>query len=411
METSMMTNIQQETKTKAVKQAEDKMETTSKKPRSIRVVAPKTVAGFLGGFVKNTLGDKTNHGNYSVRKENGVETLVFTSYEHQYNFKTENTVKNVAGNERLAVRLEDGSVLSNANRLQFCGTHAVYGGFRSYNRGQSPAQEILEQAGAIPVPFSVFENAKLKIAHAKVVVKSPSETITIKTEEWNKGEKIEKDETRHYVGACLLEVKDHFFLFDIDREELKHKIFNPFVLKLPRAVRTIEEAYLSLKPAKVVMAELEGKPVERQGEWFFVKRFDELPDMPKPPQELMDLANNPPDARKLGAIQAHEYYQPGNTHGCRFQSNAIRKAYEKAASAWDKAREELLKYSPQRGELQQGDGRPNHVEKYVNYRKMTLVSGEVTHSERVHRDIVLQGWWEPVPNTAVKSWQISGDVD
>jgi hypothetical protein len=338
-----------------------------------------------------------------------VDALYYTAYEHTWNTQEQREVRSIEGKERLAVRLESGLTLSNANRLQYCGTHVVYGGPRSYNSGQAPVQAYLEQAGAIPVPFSVFENAKLDIAKAKVVVKAPSETITVEVKEWKNGKEITKDETRHYVGACLLEIDQNFFLFDIDREELKHKIFNPFVVKLPGATKTIEEAYLSLKPPKAVMAEMEGTPVERQGEWFFIKRFDELPaDLPKPPQELLDIVNNPPDARKMG-IEVREGYNPGD-----YVSNSNSRqwrAYDKACDKWREAQEQVREFQPNPGSLQQGENRANNVELFVRTKEMILVSGTVSHAGREHRDVLLKGWWEPVPNTAVQSWQISGEVD
>lgn len=408
METLVTTQTEQKTGTEMVK-AEPKA-TPEPAAKAARPRAPKTVPGFITGFVKNTLGKKTKFGqNYSIRLQDGVATLQYTAYQNSWNMKEQHEVRSVEGEERLAVRLENGLVLSNANRLQYCGTHPVYGGPRSYNQGQAPAQLYLEEAGAIPVPFSVFENAKLDIVKAKVVVKAPSETVTVTVKEWKNGKEIERDETRHYVGACLLEIDGNFFLFDIDREELKHKIFNPFVVKLPGATKSVEEAYLSLKPPKAVMAELEGTPVERQGEWFFIKRYDELPaDLTKAPQELLDIVNNPPDARKMG-IPVQQGYEPGE-----YVSNSNSRqwrAYDKACDKWREAQEQVREYQPNPGSLRQGENRPNNVELFVRYKDIVLVSGTVSHSGREHRDVLLKGWWEPVPNTAVQSWQVSGEVD
>ncbi|MFH1619817.1 MAG: hypothetical protein ABIG11_07920 [bacterium] len=30
---------------------------------------------------------------------------------------------------------------------------------------------------------------------------------------------------------------------------------------------------------------------------------------------------------------------------------------------------------------------------------------------REHRDLHLTGWWEAIPNTAVASWQVTGEID
>ncbi len=372
--------------------------------------SPKTVPGFITGFVKNTLGNMNKQGNYSSRIENGVPTLVYTTYENHWDSKEQREVRVVAGEERLAVRLDNGITLSNANRLRFCGTHLVYGNGRSYNSGEVPAQTYMVQAGAVPIPFSVFHDANLEIARAKVIAKAPSENITVIVKEWKDGKDVEREESRHYVGACLIELEHNFFLFDIDREELKHKIFNPFVVKLSGSYKTIEEAYLSLKPSKVVMAELEGIPVERQGEWFFIKRHDELPDLPQPPKELDDLVKTPPDARKFG-ISVKDHYELGDYIYIRDSDSPNLVKYREARDKWIEALAKIREFKPNPGSLRQGNNRPNNVELFVRSNNSVLVSGTVSHAGREHRDVLLKGWWEPVPNTAVQSWQISGEID
>jgi len=235
--------------------------------------------------------------------------------------------------------------------------------------------------------------------------------VTVLTERWQNGKQIKKDENRHYVGACILEVDTNYFLFDIDREELKHKILNPFVVKLPRPAESVEEAYLALKPAKVLMAEMEGTPVVRQGEWFFLKRHEELPELATPSEELKKVAGSPPDAKKMGATSVERYYKQGDSYGYSFSDSKLEKAFEQKGKEWEKASEELRGYSPQEGELRQGNNRPNRVELFIRFNGEVLVSGKVQHTGREHRDLMLKGWWEAVPNTAVESWQVSGDVD
>lgn len=374
-------------------------------------IAVKTAEGFLAGFVNNTLGDRTKYRGYSVKREGNIEKLIYTAYSNSFNYQTQRAERKEDGVDELAVRLEGGVVLSNANRLEYCGTHVVFGGPRSARYGQVPAQAILEKAGAIPVPFRVFAAAKLNLAEAVVVEKAPSETIVVsvkkrKNEEWGT-----EDESRHYVGACLLRVGEEYFLFDLDRNELLHKISNPFIVKLPGAPKTITEAYASLKPAKVTMAEMGGIPVQRQGEWFFLLRMATLPtELPAPPEELKEKADNPPDARQMGA-EANEHYVPGRSYCYNFSDKAQEALYEQKVKEWEEAVEKVRNYTPREGELRQGGNRPNRVEKFIVLNEVVLVSGLVQHTGREHRDVNLEGWWEPVPNTAVSSWQVTGEVD
>jgi len=269
---------------------------------------------------------------------------------------------------------------------------------------------MLQKAGAIPVPFRVFAEAKLNLLEAEVIEKAPSETITVTIKKWNKTDWVDVDETRHYVGACLLRVGSEYFLFDIDRNELKHKTFNPFVVKLPGTPKTIEEAYASLKPAKVTMAEMGGVAVQRQGEWFFILRMDKLPPLPEPPQELKALADNPPDARLMNGT-ANAYYEPGKSYCYTFTDKAQETLYEQKVKEWEEAVEKLRGFSPREGELRQGNNRPNRVEQFLVLNGVVLVSGLVRHTGREHKDITLPGWWEAVPNTAVASWQVTGEID
>ncbi|OGR74280.1 MAG: hypothetical protein A2089_03830 [Elusimicrobia bacterium GWD2_63_28] len=373
-------------------------------------VAVKTAEGFLAGFVNNTLGNRTRYRNYSTVVEGGVTKLIYTGFSTSFNYTAQKTETKVDGTDELAIRLPCGIVLSNANRLKYCGTHVVFGGQRSYTYAQAPAQAILQKAGAIPVPFQIFADAKLNLLASEILEKAPEETITVTVKTWKNNEWVPQDETRHYVGACLLKVGEEYFLFDIDREELKHKVFNPFMVKLPRAAKTVAEAYELLKPAKVVMAEMGGIQVERQGEWFFIHRMDELPELPPPPADLKAIADNPPDARQMGA-ETNAHYRPGGNYCYSFSDSEQERIYEQRVKELELAVESVRAYAPRQGELRQGNNRPNRVEKFLALNGVILVSGLVKHTGREHRDVMLKGWWEPVPNTAVSSWQVTGEID
>lgn len=158
---------------------------------------------------------------------------------------------------------------------------------------------------------------------------------------------------RHFTGSRLFtlektegnESKTCFFLMDIDRNEIEHGIFNPFLVELKSPAKTISEAYQSLKPSEVLDAEKNKLEVLRQGEWFLIKT-DLVP----------------------------------------------------------------IKYDSE-GYIRAGRNRPNIAEKYSEQGEMKLVSGKLSHSGREHKDLLLESWYQVVPNTSVQSWQLSGDID
>lgn len=100
------------------------------------------------------------------------------------------------------------------------------------------------------MPIYVFRAAKLDITRAKVIDKEPARIVRVllyvfpSVLEGRSGTRVY--DRRHFCGACVIEVQGEFHLFDIDRGDIKRGVFNPFLVRLPRAVRTVEEAYLSL---------------------------------------------------------------------------------------------------------------------------------------------------------------------
>lgn len=153
---------------------------------------------------------------------------------------------------------------------------------------------------------------------------------------------------RHFTGARLFQVGTKVFLMDVDRGELQHGIINPFLVELTDTkVKTIQQAYDSLKPLEVKKAEDRGLETKRQGEWFFI---------------------------------------PVNMS---FLETVIQK----------------------RGALQVKNNRPNWVDEYVKQGEDVFVKGTVSHAGREHKDLVLDQWFKAVPNTSVNSWQITGDID
>lgn len=274
------------------------------------------------------------------------------------------------------VRQPDGSTLyiGNSSVLGLIGRYVSFGR-ESVNRSETEIQQRLSRL--IPVvPFSVFEQAGLDLNAMRILERGPAETVERKREagtDRKTGKPKYKLETVHFTGASLFQVGDACFLFDLDRRELAEKVFNPFLVKLPRAVRTIAEAYDSLKPDEVKAAEASGAPVPRQGEWFFL-----------PVDKVLSA--------RLDALKGDK----------------------------DVMRQVTLQAGPNRPNYAQGisldNGRPvrgTRVDDWqdVRARAESYVTGKVEHSGRDHAPLILKGWYRAVPNTATESFTITGDID
>jgi hypothetical protein len=228
------------------------------------------------------------------------------------------------------------------------------------------------------IPFVVIKQAGLELSTYSEIDKGKDETIS-ELKEFNgtlskfndlkeqsnitiQGEPVFKDawngtkmaeasylESRHFTGARLFNCSGKVFLMDVDRIELKHGIINPFLVEIPDvSVKTIAEAYESLKPQLVKDAEAMGVEVLRQGEWFLIKSHD------------------------LASVEP---------------------------------------INPTQGFLRVGHNRPNRAEKYFEMNQKHFVSGSLSHTGREHKTILLDGWYQAVPNTSSNSFQISGDID
>jgi len=267
----------------------------------------------------------------------------------------------------IALRLTSGLLIGNASILPLIGRNVSFGNER-LNRSTADVQTRLSQVLAM-LPFTMFQETGLSLSKVKMIEQGIEETVTRKipnpkhNEYGTEAQKNEPKfiaETVHFTGAKLFETEGIQFLFDVDRVELANEIFNPFLAKLPNPVENIEAAYESLKPEEVVKAETQGLKVRRQGEWFFI------------PSEK----------------------SPENS-----------KATNKILST-DKNRNSRSRFT-----LQAGQNRPNHAAYGFKIGEDAYVSGKVEHSGREHAPIILTGWYKVIPNTAIQSFQISGDVD
>jgi hypothetical protein len=278
------------------------------------------------------------------------------------------------------VRRPDGSTLyiGNSSVLGLIGRYVSFG--RAHNNtNETEIQQRLSQL--IPmVPFRVFEQAGLNLDSMRILERGPAESIERKREagtDRKTGKPKYKLETVHFTGASLFQVDGSCFLFDIDRREVKEKVFNPFLAKLPVPVRTIAEAYDSLKPEEVKAAETAGQTVPRQGEWFFLPVDWDTAQM----LDRCILEQN-----NLGETVRQIELRAGRN----------RPNYAQGIS--------LYNGRPVRG---------TRVDNWqdVRARAESYVTGKVEHSGREHAPLILKGWYRAVPNTATESFTITGDID
>lgn len=323
-----------------------------------------SVARIVNHFLKSN--EPRQVGNYVT---NG-KVLIFVVPEH----KTR---------EVLAVKFND-LIIGNSSGLRYA--HLISektGRRRSRSTGETFAQAELAKNIAM-IPFDVFTTAKLDLSKFSLIERAKEETLTRfwfekvydeKTDSYND---VKKEEKRHFTGASVFKVDKEVFLFDFDRNELKHGILNPFLVKLSvKNVKSVQEAYESLKPEEVLRAEKLGLDVERQGEWFFIpaneitsKKLDKL----KKEVKSITLRAGPNRPNYGEGLQMYQGKPVGDQSRMR-----------------------------DREEIEQA----REVSKASEF----FMSGTIKHSGREHKDLVLKGWFKAVPNTAVASFTILGDVD
>lgn len=266
------------------------------------------------------------------------------------------------------------------------------------NAGLSATEEQLNLATKLTmIPFDVMKQAGLDLNKYSELEAGPEETIylgmtayrvseakykslqdltnikDLKIESEEKGYSGAKEFTlsykrgQHFAGARLFKVDTKVFLLDVDRVELSHGIVNPFLVELKdNTVKTIKDAYQSLKPIEVLEAESRGTEVLRQGEWFLIA-LDEL------------------------------------------TQRAVNRSY--SAKVNEEIANGIDKHWAGRGELRAGNNRPNRVAMMTEIDGKFFVSGEISHSGREHKTIKLKDFYQAVPNTSQTSWQITGDLD
>lgn len=261
----------------------------------------------------------------------------------------------------IAKRLPNGEFIGNSSVLPLIGRKVAYGN-EKLNGKETPVQKYLSEF--VPMlPFNVFEESMLDLESMTILERGHAQNVTrIRPNGFDrKGKEKFKEEKVHFTGASLFKVENKTFLFDIDRREIAHKIFNPFLVELTKHAETIKDAYQSLMPDEVQDAMRNKLDVKRQGEWFFI------------PVNIKSL-----NGKKIFGLDA-----------------------DPSKKVWQR---ETLK-------LQAGNNSPNHAQIGFTDETGSFVKGKIEHSGREHADLILDGWYKAVPNTATKSFTITGDVD
>lgn len=419
-----------------------------------------TFEGLIRAFIHNKTNKKSVVGNYKIEKDK----LIYVDVNNKEQIDT------------LVLRLKNKLLLGNASKLKYCGW---------CSRGdEAPAQRIMFDMNIPLVPFNVFEEANLDIQKSKVIEQGKEEDFILPKLEWDSNEAILKPVSiydyvdrkrkqpkiknymkvtskekiknydwirdkkryytthrinyidkrqlakRHFVGAMLLKVNKKYFLFDIDRNEIKHYRFNPFLVELPKPCKTIEQAYDMLKPLEVKQAEKKGVKVLRQGEWFFIPTKKKIREKQKPlPKVIKKGIDNKPDKEEfdLTYYGVHSNRLVDNytiKELCRKIKLKYRNHLKQRIADYNKEISKYLKFVKQKedfensfnffdygGELKAGDNRPNSVDKLFIENGIHYAKGRVEHTGREHEPITLKSWYKAIPNTAIKSFTITGNID
>ncbi len=381
-----------------------------------------TVREFIENYVHGTLGKKTVQGGWSIMNWGNMDVLQFTSEKTRGHWRNnqfvEETIKTV---ERVAYRLPDGSVLSNANKLKLAGRKVAWG-YAIYGwEEENEVQRWLTGAGAIPLPFTIFDEVEgADVRDFSWVVKPKPEQLDVLSNPRYEGDKPVPI-TRHFSGACLFAIDKEVFLYDIDRQELReHRIFNPFVTKLPRPAKSIRQAYDMLIPDEVRIAKRQLRVIKRQGEYYFVIHSRECPVSTPITDEERHFLKYPPSRYGFGLLSDDknpEYTFMCDAHAPFGKDEPLdtpeKREFQEAAIRY---RDVLNKYRESRvtsGVLTRRGGTTHTVEKFVKDADGTVyASGLVKHTGRAHGPLDLGTcWYRVYANTAADSWTISGDVD
>ena len=153
-------------------------------------------------------------------------------------------------------------------------------------------------------------------------------------------------------------------------------------------------------PNEVKYAIAKGLNVKRQGEWFFIPSD-------KSPEEKLILSDA--EKRDMGlAVSIQNLHKPYGD-----QQNAYTQTRELLGNEeFDRLLNLVVpNENAIRMKLQAGKNRPNYAQFGLQKDGLSYVKGEISHSGREHKTIVLDNWHIAMPNTAIDSFTITGDID
>jgi len=365
---------------------------------------------------------KRQWGNFRITNGDKVLKYVSASTTRSWDRERGQYVTNPDPNSNvIAVKTEDGKLLGNASILPLVGQTCAWGNVQE-NYRQTVIQGLMEKSGKFQmIPFSVMEQANLNMNTLKTHEEGGAETVSRNRDnpEYHKwdAERAERNgedypepqffkEDAHFIGSQLFSVSGNkdgetlrkLFLFDIDRVEIINGIFNPFLVEVPDStLETIESAYDSLIPEAVKTAKANGVAVQRQGEWFFIQT-DIDPTIP--PAGLPVIPKE--DLLKLKVLKK-----------MRFDGESLKELWGEAEYNRIDNMEvpDADMYVAKEQSLRAGSNRPNRAKLGVNRDGLHYVMGEISHTGREHKTITLDSWHLAMPNNAIKSFTITGDID
>jgi hypothetical protein len=375
------------------------------------------VEEFVDKWMNDELGRQTKHGRWSVLDLGDISVLRYAYNKYNYKYDSEDDIVY----EEVAYKFTTGGILVNSNELHHAGVKYAWG--RQLNRYSDPRtdeQKYLENNGAIPFPFTLFTETGMSVVNFSWIVKPVAETVTLITKEqiYETTGYVTKEVSRprHFTGACVFKLGEDTYLFDVDRQELSHGIFNAFLTKLPSKAFSIEEAYDVLTPTEVLIAQENAIDVKRQGEFFFIKHSDECPVSTSLTAEEREVIKFPPSKIGFGLsasrMRWNEDSEPYSIHEIDTSLNTPeRQEYQEAALKYKSVLDKFNNINPKEGSLGKSATGSHTVSKYVLQDDIAYVSGTVKQSRREHADLILKGWYRVVANTAVTSWTITGKID
>jgi hypothetical protein len=363
----------------------------------------KSVEDFINAYAAGTLGNRTKIGNWSVYWWGGYEVLEYTCEEQNYYLRegeTRTVIKEV-----IAYRNPESEVmLVNANRLERAGGNSHLSEIG--NDGFSTFQRTLIESGGIPIPFTIFKESNLDVRDFTCIVKPLSETVQVNEASWEHGERITSKVPRHFVGVSLFKVGDHTFLFDIDRQEIKDGVFNPFIVHLPNEVSTVREAYDALMPDEVKKAIDHNLDVKRQGELFFIWYSHDMPSPGKLSKDEEKILKYVPSRFGFGISEEDNWHD----HDLIIPTTEKEKEYDIAIKKYNEIFFKAKSMKP--GALKYIRNTRHRAAKYIFVNNVEYVNGWIEHSSGEHKSTVLnEGWYKVVRNAAITSWAIHGNID